>query len=50
LRGKRNQSTDVCRVILLLCGYERWPFQIDRIELTALALIAYRTVEQPVCE
>jgi hypothetical protein len=49
-RGRRSQPTDVCTVIPMLRGYEHWPFEIDRIELTGLTLIPFAQGAQPVCE
>jgi hypothetical protein len=49
-QGSRSEPTDVCTVIPMLRGYEHWPFQIDRIELTNLTLVSFAPGQQPVCE
>jgi hypothetical protein len=49
-RGTRSQPTDVCTVLPTLRGYEHWPYPIDAIELSDLALVPYQEGTAPVCE
>ncbi len=49
-RGDRSAPTDVCVVVPRRRSYEHWPHPIDRIDLSAMALVPYREGELPSCE
>jgi hypothetical protein len=49
-RNGRAEPTDVCIVIPERRSYEHWSYPIERIDLSAIALVPYRDGEVPTCE
>jgi len=49
-RGDKSAPTDVCLVLPNRRGYELWPFQIDRIDLSELRLVPWTPDDGVPCE
>jgi len=49
-REGQTRPTDVCIVLPTNRSYEHWPLTIDRIELSAFALVPWNENEAPTCE
>jgi hypothetical protein len=49
-RGERSAATDVCLVMPGKPGYEHWPYQIDRLDLTDVRLVPWKQEDGLTCE
>ena len=48
-RGERSAATDVCLVMPGKRGFEYWPFQMDRIDLSQLRLVPWKPGDAVPC-
>jgi hypothetical protein len=48
-RGSETRPTDVCLVVPMRYGFEHWPHPLDRIEISDIHLVPWRTGDPVPC-
>jgi hypothetical protein len=48
-RGEKSAPTDVCLVIPGKSSSEHWPFQLDRLDLSDMRLVAWKSGDEVSC-